>query len=1315
MSSTGQIIGGVIGGVVGAFAGGNVMLGASIGMSIGGAIDPPKGPHSVGPRLEDRRVQVSSYGHELPRLYGTIKTAGCIIWLENDEYTEHEVNTSQGGKGTPTSTSQTWTYSATFAVAFATCPAQQVDGLRRMWIAGQLVYDAASGDPASMLASIGEGPVFTFYNGSDYQLPEPRWQADKGVNAVSGLPGVCYIVFHDLDLTEKYSNSLMATQVEVEIVAEPVTVASTVTVVANTNVVHVNNELASIHFEESSVEYGVYDFDTFYGDLNGVRFYHIDLYQRKTLIGHCAKAYGNNESFMRIFVRQAQSTCALVQHMQDIFDTESNLIIYRPGFVEPIEGPMMTSAQFPLITQEKEVAIDDATDEMFVFSRQAMKIYRFTGLILTDSTAATYTLSDIGYTTAYLYGVKYESSVAASTVTIYKFDRSDLSLLSTWTGSANAHCLALYVAGDDSIYTGNASSGEVIKWANGAIVANLGTALPINFSWDNDQEHVGWFAVFRDEPPYVLSHCSYPDYADEVYASLTPMTSATTSLRDIITRECAIAGLAPADLDLVSLTNHAVAGYAATGSARAALEPLQVAYLFDVFSSGYKLKFVSRGAASVLAVPESDLGATDGGPIVLLKDSREMDEQLPTATTVLYLDASREYETGEQTIYQPGLTGAAERRVELAVVMTADQAAQTADNLNKLARAERSDWSFTLPGVGAYRKLGPADVVTVTHRGRTVECRLTRIEEFPDGRRECTAKPTSVAAYTSTAEGSYPLVNGDVLVGLRGLSAAVLLDIPRIVSDQDTFGITAAVYGYSAGWPGGVLVRSDDGGATWVGNVGFTSKSEVFTASTVLGAGRSDVVDHSSSVTVTPDWTGADLFDISWAQLMSLGNLSAFGAEGRWEIIAFQTATAAGDDYILSGFLRGLYGSEHAMGLHEIGDRLVMLDLTTIDYMTLPSSALASPIPYRAATIGDSIANADEQVATCEGVSLKPLSPSYPRGYRHPVTYDWIVSWYYRSRLPVEPFNGVDTPIGEASERYNVEVWNSAYTTLIRSFPGLTSAGFTYTFDQQVADTGLPLPETLYLKITQLSTTVGAGYTLQTSLYRYNVVVIDEYRPEVMSLSPIGYYKLEETSGTSIADASTSNNTATATSSNITYEQTSLLPSGIGKCLGFTSGGHITVPRLAAMDGAFSVAFLVKVTTGTGSNQCVFHKGGDWTNTALAGHRLAIKTDYGMQFTHYNGTYYTKNTASAVLSLNTTAHIVVTYNGTTTFKIYKDGTIFETFTLTNAIVNNTQAVTFGGRVYSTGYDEGFVGKMDEIAYLPSELTSTQVSELYAKA
>jgi len=616
-----------------------------------------------------------------------------------------------------------------------------------------------------------------------------------------------------------------------------------------------------------------------------------------------------------------------------------------------------------------------------------------------------------------------------------------------------------------------------------------------------------------------------------------------------------------------------------------------------------------------------------------------------------------------------------------------------------------------LPGVGDYRKLEPADVVTVTHRGRVIECRLTRIEEFPDGRRECAAKPTSVAAYTSTVVGSYPLVNGDVLIGLRGLSDAVLLDIPRLVADQDTFGIAAVMYGYSAGWPGGVLVRSDDGGATWTGNTGFTVKGEAFTASTVLGTGRSDVVDLASSVTVTPDWTGADLFDVSWAQLMSLGNLAAFGAEGRWEILAFMEATASGDDYILSGFLRGLYGSEHAMPLHEVGDRLVMLDLATVDYMALPSSALASPRPYRAVTIGDSITNANEQIATCSGVSLKPLSPCYFRAYRNPSTYDWHVSWYYRSRLPVEPFNGVETPLGEASERYNAELWNSTFTTLIRSFTGLTSAALTYTNAQQITDNG-GLLDTIYMRVTQVSAAVGDGYPLQSNVYNY--ALVDEYKAAILTLNPIGYYRLDETSGTSIADTSTQNNTATASASGITYAQTSLLTSGIGTCFLMSANSYITAPRLAAMDGAFSVVFTIKMPT-PGAQQTIYHKGGDWANTAIAGHFLGVNTDFRFQYRHYNGAYRTVTTTNVVLAANTKAHIVITYDGTTSLKIYKNGTLFEALTLTNALPNNTEALLIAARKTTSSYDQNLSGTLDEFAWIPSELTSTQVTALYAKA
>jgi cell wall-associated NlpC family hydrolase len=100
MSSTGQIVGGGVGAIAGFFLlSGNVFLGAQIGMAIGGALDPPKGPTTTGPRLDDLTVQTSSYGQTIPRVYGTVKVTGNVLWLENNHIKEKLTKKKSGGKG----------------------------------------------------------------------------------------------------------------------------------------------------------------------------------------------------------------------------------------------------------------------------------------------------------------------------------------------------------------------------------------------------------------------------------------------------------------------------------------------------------------------------------------------------------------------------------------------------------------------------------------------------------------------------------------------------------------------------------------------------------------------------------------------------------------------------------------------------------------------------------------------------------------------------------------------------------------------------------------------------------------------------------------------------------------------------------------------------------------------------------------------------------------------------------------------------------------------------------------------------------------
>lgn len=67
----------VVGGIVGG------PIGAAIGAAVGNVIDrevlfAPKGRQ--GPRLSDLRLQTSSYGTQVPKIFGTMRVAGSVIW-----------------------------------------------------------------------------------------------------------------------------------------------------------------------------------------------------------------------------------------------------------------------------------------------------------------------------------------------------------------------------------------------------------------------------------------------------------------------------------------------------------------------------------------------------------------------------------------------------------------------------------------------------------------------------------------------------------------------------------------------------------------------------------------------------------------------------------------------------------------------------------------------------------------------------------------------------------------------------------------------------------------------------------------------------------------------------------------------------------------------------------------------------------------------------------------------------------------------------------------------------------------------------------
>lgn len=192
-------VGGAIGGPIGS------MVGSMVGQFIDRELlFKPKGRE--GPRLNELKVQTSSYGTPIPKLFGTLRVAGSVIWAT--DLVEHRHR--EGGKGRPTTTS--YSYTASFAVALSARPVQSVG---RIWADGKLLRRAA-GDWKARTG-------FRLHSGDENQAADPLIASAEGTGLAPAHRGVAYAVFEDLELAE-YGNRIPS--LSFEVIADPGPVAA---------------------------------------------------------------------------------------------------------------------------------------------------------------------------------------------------------------------------------------------------------------------------------------------------------------------------------------------------------------------------------------------------------------------------------------------------------------------------------------------------------------------------------------------------------------------------------------------------------------------------------------------------------------------------------------------------------------------------------------------------------------------------------------------------------------------------------------------------------------------------------------------------------------------------------------------------------------------------------------------------------------------------------------------------------------------------------------------------------------------------------
>ena len=193
LTTLGTALGGPIGGA----------LGSLVGQSIDRGLFGTGG--RKGPRLGDLSVQTSSYGSAIPRLYGTMRVAGTVVWAS--DLIEQEA-IEGGGKGSPERT--VYSYSANLAVALSSRP---ISTVKRIWADGKLMRGAT-----------GDFKVKTKFRlalGSGDQDPDPLIASMEGIADTPAYRGLALAIFEDLELAE-FGNRIPLLTFEVVADDEPV-------------------------------------------------------------------------------------------------------------------------------------------------------------------------------------------------------------------------------------------------------------------------------------------------------------------------------------------------------------------------------------------------------------------------------------------------------------------------------------------------------------------------------------------------------------------------------------------------------------------------------------------------------------------------------------------------------------------------------------------------------------------------------------------------------------------------------------------------------------------------------------------------------------------------------------------------------------------------------------------------------------------------------------------------------------------------------------------------------------------------------------
>ena len=1044
--NTGQIVGGIVGAVVGYFAGGNVAAGWAIGSSIGAALDPEK---VEGPRLQDRKVQVSAYGVPIPILYGGDAGTGNIIWADEIK----ETATEESGKGGPEVT--TYSYSVSCAVLIGEGPlGQSIPGIRRIWADAKLVYDVSvDASELTRLASSEFAQYFTFYGGSedpDVQMPDPTMQAALGGDVPAYL-GVCYVVFTDLPLGD-YGNRIP--NFKFETAAHEETVSDSGEEIYEALKIYpwtIGDGGRPVH-SQGPTQFNAMDSETTaftdYAAAAAFNAEHAPLAgggntgrTSTAFIGYSSFGGSHQNGLANVFEGGASLSHdfqTLVYHLADPSVANDLTIVEASGGTVAWCSAMI--AWGAVANDGKTYWVRDsgagAGSGVTFVTKAACDGEPGSGPfshVLTGCPGLPGECSVVGVVLGnciMALSVTRLPALPANTTGCPEGDPC-LSPVPVKFHGHPGYCLSCSgeVTRDTGVTweleTGTFRQLAQIEYRDGVLYQNgLGPVIADDDPRYNDSAY--WAeqrllaiaaGTLRDD---VASPVDVTERAKGIVndSELIVAEELDTTLDLIVADICQRAGMSSMQYDVSALAGIVVQGYTLGRrfQARGALLPLQQAFWWDFVESGGRIRAVLRGNGGLPpgnTITVDDLGAAEGdetAPTVV--STRSQAEELPAEVSVVAPVRNAAYEPGAQRARR--MTSGSDQKLalELAVVMTPQKAAEVADVLMYQAWSGRTTREFTT--TRKWTRLEPTDVVTLNDGEFTAVVRI--MERTDDGPLiRWKAVDDSPAAYSPVVEPGIGLGGGGGGVKFVGPTKLELIDCPILLDANDDAGLYAAAAGYLPGWPGAVVFKSGDGGTAYANVGAIPNASAIGYAIGVLPTfAGGNMVDETNTVDVRMH--SGTLATITQDGLLDDGNMAILGSE----LLQFKRAELlSAGIYRLSGLLRGRRGTEQHMAGHAVNDRFVLFSPTATARLAGTLTDIGAVRHYKPVTVGQALSAAMAQEFTSAGNGLKPLSPAHLRVVALG-DGEYEARWSRRTRVGGAWANSAEVPLGEAAESYDV-------------------------------------------------------------------------------------------------------------------------------------------------------------------------------------------------------------------------------------------------------------------------------------------------------